>query len=258
MSSTVTMPSVPPKLSVTTARLCLDAGEDLRVAAFDVQRREIDPRREHVFDRDVPELQRGGDQLPLLLVEAALLGHVLDDVIELVLGDGLLRVAGGMAGRRLPQRGQNPAERAEKAHEKHQRAGGRQGQLVRELLGDALGQHLAREKDHDRGDERADGNRAQAPAARDRERDKGGGGNMYDIGADQNRGDRLVEVVEHIEGLSGPGVPPLLGEPDTRTRARGERRLGRGEVHRAEQQQYGIEKRQSTAILHSGFSISLG
>ena len=70
--------------------LRLDDAENLVPRRVGIQRRHIHARGQNAFHREVAELQGGGDQFALFFVQASFFRHVLDDVIELVLGDGKL------------------------------------------------------------------------------------------------------------------------------------------------------------------------
>ena len=77
-----------------------------------------------MLDRDVAEFQRGLHKVALLLVERAGVGHVLYDVVQLVLGDGDLPVPPRMLCGESPDTGQDGGKRGKKAHKKAQRTGG--------------------------------------------------------------------------------------------------------------------------------------
>ena len=208
--------------------------EDLRERIVDVDGRDVHTRGEDALDRDVAELQRRGDQLALLFVKAAFLGHVLDDIVQLVLGDRDLRVALGELRRAAADRRQQRRERREKLHQHAHRARAGEQQLFAVLLAQALRQHLAEEKHDDRGDDRAEGDEAQSPAPRDRHGHDRGDGDMYDVRTDQDRGDRAVEVIEQEQRVLRPRIAAFGRRFDLRARRGGHGRLGDGEIHGAE------------------------
>ena len=72
--------------------LLADVGEDFPGGILNIHRRKVYPRGKDAFDRCFAELKRGGNELAAFLAQAAVLGHVLNDIIDLVLGDGYLGV----------------------------------------------------------------------------------------------------------------------------------------------------------------------
>lgn len=67
----------------------------------------------------VRKLKAGMDQFPPLLVQGPVIGHVVDNVVELVLRDRDLRLPSGQAGQKLPHPGQHPASGAKMRIKKH-------------------------------------------------------------------------------------------------------------------------------------------
>ena len=215
--------------------LRLDLREDLFRAVVDVDRGQVDARGEDALHRHVAELQRGGDQVALLFVQRALLGHVFDEVVELILGHADLRVAPGQACGGVADLGQRGGQGSEERHQHFERAGVGERKSLAVALGDALGEHFTGKEDHNGGDQRADGYCAQSPAGGNGHGDDRRRGDVNDIGTDQQSGDRLVEVIQHILCLLGPQIAPVCFRLDPAARNRGDGCFGHGEVRRQQQ-----------------------
>ena len=234
----------------------LHLGEDLLQGVIHVDGLHIHPGGEDAFCRQVAESQGGMHEIPLLGVQVALVGHVLDDVVELILRDRDLAVALGEAAGELADLGEDEGDRRQKVHEEHQGGRRTQGQAEAVLLGDALGQHLAHEEDHKGRDEGADRYRAEAPAAGDENRHIGRAAEMYDVGADENGGDGLIKMLADVHGLVGPAVSPLHGGLQPDAADSGKAGLADGKVVRKEQQGENDKDGQYTPIIHKGLSHS--
>ena len=216
----------------------------------------IHPGGEDTLCRHVAEGQGGMHEIPLFGVQFTLVRHVLDDVVELILCDGDLAVAAGQVARKLADLGEDEGDGRQQVHKEHQ--GGRcaQGQPETVLLGDAFGQHLAHDEDHNGGDEGAEGHRAESPAAGDEDRHIGRAAEMYNVGADENGGDGLIKMLADVHGLVGPAVSPFHGGLQPDTADRGKAGLADGKVVRAEQQGENDKDGQYTPIIHKGLSHS--
>ena len=246
--------------------LIFDIREYLLMAARDIHRGQIDSRREHALDRDLAELKRGRDQVALLLVEAALFGHVLDDIVYLILGHRRLAVAWGESCRRLTDLRQKLGKRGKELHKEYKYAGAAFCKALAVLFGDALGEHLTCEKHHYRSDDSAQRNGAEPPYSRDRDGHKRSRGNMYDVGTYQQSADCHVKIVHNIQCSLRAGLTALGGDLYLGARRGGERRLRHGKEHCAEEQRnrdypggkFGRRLsrylRQSTAIIHLGYT----
>ena len=178
--------------------LGLDLGEDVLQTVLDIDGLQVHPGGQDALHRHLAELQGGGNELALLFVQAALLGHVLDDIVELILGDGDLRLARGQGGGAAPDQGQQGGEGPEQDHEEAQGPGGGLAEPLRILFGDALGQHLPGKEDHDSGHDGAHGHGAQPPETGNRHGDQGGRRDMYDVGADEQGADGPVKMIQHV------------------------------------------------------------
>ena len=218
----------------TAVVLAADGREDRLKVVAEIDRREVDARREDALDRDVAELERGGDQLSLLGIERALLGHVLDDVVKLILGDGDLRVALRELRRAVADRREQRREGRKELHQQAHQPRAAQQQLFIILFAQTLRQHFAGEEHDDRRDDRAERNSVQSPSSGDRDGHDRGDGDMYDVRTDQYRGDRAVKMVQQIQGVFRPRVAALRRrlDPDARNRSHG--RFGNGKIHGAE------------------------
>ena len=199
---------------------------------------------------DVGELQRRLDKITLLLVQTARVGHVLHQIVELILGDGHLALAFGEPGGPLADGGQHHRHRGEKAHKKAQRTGGAQAEPLAVFFRNGLGEHLPYEEQYQRGGQGAPRHGAHAPPVGHQQGDHRRGGQVGDIGADQDRGDGPVEVVQHPHGFFCPVVALLQPDPDTVAGHGGEGRLREGEIHRHAHQCEDKKDRQPTAIIH--------
>ena len=234
----------------------LHLGEDLLQRVVHVDGLHVHPGGEDALRRQIAEGQGGMHEIPLLRVQVALVRHVLDDVVELVLGDGDLAVALGEAARELTDLGKDEGNGRQQVHEEHQGGRRAQGQPEAVLLGDALGQHLTHEEDHEGGDEGAESHRAEAPAAGDEDRHIGRAAEMYDVGADENGGDGLIKMLADVHGLVGPAVSPLHGGLQPDAADSGKAGLADGKVVRKEQQGENDKDGQYTPIIHKGLSHS--
>ena len=96
--------------------------ENVVKAVVNVERDDVNARGEDALNGRFGKLQRGAYKLSALGIEAALLGHVLDDVINFVLRDGNLRVCLDKARGKIADRGQHGGKRSQNGHEKPQRA----------------------------------------------------------------------------------------------------------------------------------------
>ena len=72
----------------TAVILFLDELKDLVLRHINVDRRDIDAAGQDALHRHVAELERRRDQVALLLVDLAVLRHVLNDVVDVILRDG--------------------------------------------------------------------------------------------------------------------------------------------------------------------------
>ena len=233
-----------------------DKAQQLRVAAVYVYGHYIDPRGQHALNGDVAELERGGYQVALILVKAALLGHVLDDVVQLILRDGDLAVAGGELRGCLTYPCQQLRERGEKLHKEaeHRRAG--ESESIAVLLCDALGEHLTGKEHNDSGNDRTYRHGANAPFLCYREGDDRGCGDMYYIGADKQGADGQIKIIQHIESLFCPEVAAFGRRLNAAARCGGHRSLRNSKKCGAYKKQRGNYPRQSTAIIHKRIHIS--
>ena len=186
--------------------LLTDVSQHLVGRILDIHRRKVDTGREDALNGRLAELERRGDKLAPLLAETAVLGHVLNDVVYLVLGDGYLGVGLHEAGRKVADGRQNCRYRPQNAHKKAQRTGHCQGQSLAVFFSNAFREHFAHEKDHDGHDYRAQSDGAQSPDAGDIDRDDARRGDVHDVCTDKNTADGTVEVIQHFERLKSLGL----------------------------------------------------
>ena len=235
-------------------RFAAYGAEHLIDRIVDVKRDYVHARGKYTLDRRFRKLQSRAYKLAALLIEAALFGHILNDIVYLILGDGYLRIGLGKLCGEIAYRRQQRCKRLENGHEKPQRTGNRQRQPLAVFLRDALGQHLAGKEHDQRHYKRADRNRAAYARehARYRKRSYARRGKMYDICAYEYARYRKVKVVEHLQrpycfclAALGADLYPDLGD-------RGKRGLRHGKIRRAQDKQNYDYQRQSTGIVHFG------
>ena len=230
----------------------VDGGQDLLVGGVGVQSREIYPGREHPLHGDVAEFQGGVDQLSLPGVQISLVGHGLDDVIELVLGDGDLRLALEDPRRHPADGAQRPGQGGENAHKKAQGRGHGQRAPFTVSFGYGFRQHLPGKKHSHSADDRTQRHPLASPGTAHHHRGQRSGGQMHDIRPDQQRGNSLIEAVQHGERLVGPSLSPVGTklEPDAAHRSHGG--LGQGKISCHSQQKDYENPRQPTVAVHEG------
>ena len=191
--------------------LLTDEREDLLRRRIHIERRNVHAGREHALDRHVAELQRRVDKLRPFLGQLALVGHRFDDVVQLILGHGDLRLALGERGKELADARERLRQRRENAHKKAQGRRRRKGAPFTVALGDALGKHLSGKKHRDRAHDRTKRHPARAPGARNEHRCERSGGDVDDIRADEDRGNCAVKIVLYVKSLLR--LPVALVEP---------------------------------------------
>ena len=172
----------------------------------------------------------------MLLTQTAFLGHVLDDVVKLILGDGYLRVAFDEAGGKVADGGQEHGKRLKQPHEDAQapRNGERDGFTV--LFRNALRQHFAGEEYHEGRDEGADRDCSTDVAAACGNKLRHGygddrcGADVNDVGAYEDRGYCTVEVIKHPKGFLCTTVSAVGSGFDAHFRNGGYRGLRQSEI----------------------------
>ena len=75
--------------------LLFDKLQDLLLGHVDIDRGHVHAAGQNTLHRHVAELQRRGDQFALLLVDGALFGHILDDIVNIIFRDGRLVISLG-------------------------------------------------------------------------------------------------------------------------------------------------------------------
>ena len=100
--------------------LFLDKREDLFLRHIDIDGRHIQTAGQDALDRHIAELQGGGDQVPLGLIDLALLFHVLNDIVDIILCDRHRIVSLRHPGRRIADPGQKSRCRIQERHEETQ------------------------------------------------------------------------------------------------------------------------------------------
>ena len=213
-----------------------DQGQHLLRRRVHRQGVQVHPGGEDALHRHVAEAQGPHDQFPLVGVQLSLVGHGLDDVIQLILRHRDLSIAAGQLRRGLANGGQQGGEGGENAHKKAQRSGRSQREALAVLFGDALRQHFAQQKHGHGGDGGAQRHGAQAPAPRDQDGDVGRRRQVDDVGADEDGGNGFVEMLGDPDGVFGAPVAPVQGCAQPGTAHRGKGGLADGKIARGQQQ----------------------
>ena len=237
--------------------LLADEREDLLRRRVHIERRNVYARREHALDRYVRKLQRRVDELRPILGQLALVGHRFDDVVELILGHGDLRLALGEIREEFSDVRKCLRQRRENAHKKAQGRRRRKGAPFTVALGDALGEHLSGKKHRDRAHDRTKRHPARAPGARNEHRCERSGGDVDDIRADEDRRNCAVKIVLYVKGslrLLVALIEPRL-EPDAADGRGG--RLCHGKIRRHAEKKNDRYPRQPTVAVHVGSSHSI-
>ena len=190
---------------------------------------DVHPGGEDLLHLQVVELDGGADELPLMLVQAALVLGLIHHGDELLLGDALLlRLAEDAAEELLPL-GKEVVHRGQHRHQHPHDGGCEHGKGLGVLFGHALGGDLAKDQNnhgqHHRGDQRT----VVQKQLGEQNGAHGGGRDVHDVVADQVGGQELVVVLRDAQGQGSPlvaAVRPAL-EPDAVERGKGG--LGGGE-----------------------------
>ena len=196
--------------------LLAHVGEDLLRRVVHIHGGDIDTRRDDALDRHLGKRECRAHELAALGSQLSVVGHVFNDIGQLILRHGHGGLAADAAGGGVADGGEQHGQGLKEHHEKPQRTRRGHGQTLCVFLGDAFRQHLPGEE-HDHGrDQRRGGDRPHTPHPlhghghdrRDRQ--------VQDVRADQQRRDRLIEVIEHVQRLTGAAVAVVSGgfEPD--------------------------------------------
>ncbi len=147
--------------------LFLDKGQHILAGHIDVDRRHIHPAGQDALDRDVAELQGRGDQVLLLLIDGAVLRHILNDVVDVIFSDRGLLISFGEPGGRIADPGQQGRGRPQDHHEKAQKPRRRQAEGIIIFPRKTFGQHLSEEKHYQGGDQCGNRNCGNSPPSAD-------------------------------------------------------------------------------------------
>ena len=227
-----------------------DHVEDLLGGAVDVEGGHIDAGREDVLHGGLAEVEGRLDQLALVGLEAALLLHGIDDVMELFFGDGGHIVGAEELRRQVADALEEEGKRRQQLHQKGHGARKAQRQLLAVVACVAFGQHFDKQKDEHGGPHGHGRHRPRAPKPRGQHGGQRGEGDVGDVGADEHGDQRLVEPVRDADGLFGAGHAVFGVVADAYRVHGGIGRLGGGEI-RARQRQHGQQKvDQTTATVH--------
>ena len=126
--------------------LLLDKLQDLLLGHIDIDRRDIYTARQDALDRDISELQRGRDQVALLLVDRALLSHILDNVIDIVFRHSCLIFAFCHLRGAVADKGEQRGGRPEHCHQKAKRTHCGKTQRLGIFSRNTFRQHFSEEK----------------------------------------------------------------------------------------------------------------
>ena len=175
-----------------------------------LQRIHIHTGGQNAVHGNVAEFQSGADELTLLFIEGAFVGHILNNIVQLIFGDGHFLFPAHMTCGKLTDLGQHKAHRGEQAH-KHQQAGSaHQRQAFAISLGNALGQHFPKEENCQSGDDCTHCNKRQAELTGHDNGDHGSHSQVRDVGADEHGGHCLVEVFQYQQRLIRAAVSAFL------------------------------------------------
>ena len=201
-----------------------------------------DGRQVHPVDEDVPglpvrELDGVFQQLPLAVVDAALLLDLLHQHQKFRLGEAALRPQPEKAGEQALPLGEEEVQRGEGPHQKAQHRGGEAGEALGAVPCHAFGRDLAEDQHRQRHHHGGEGG-ARVPEAVDEEqRAQGGGGDVHDIVADEDGGDQAVILAVEPQGQLRPAISLLRQGPHFGGAQGGESRLRGGEVGGEQQAQ---------------------
>ena len=184
---------------------------DFLVALVDVNGFQLDAMGQNFRRRQVAELQGVSQKLTLVLINAAVMLHVLHEKKQLFMGHFGVAVRLDEAGNQLfalseekIQRRQRPYPQADERRAEH-------GETLRGVLCNALGCDFTKEQDdesHDHGgDRRAD----ITVKCHEQKRTDGCYGNVYDVVANQDGRDQPVIILGKLKGQRRPLVS-VVGE----------------------------------------------
>ena len=190
-------------------RLLFNEREDLLLRHGDINGRDIDPAGQDALHGHVAELQRRRDQLSLILVQRARFGHILDDVIEFIFGNGGFRLSREKLRGRIADDGKERGERPQNSHQEAKQRSRGQTDGLSILSCDAFGQHFREEKYGKGSQQRRQGDRGNAPDPGDVYSNDGRCGKMGNIRTDQDRCDSPVNVLRHVKRFLRTGISPV-------------------------------------------------
>ena len=184
---------------------------DFLVALVDVHGFQLDPVGQNFRRRQVAELQSVSQKLALVLVNAAVMLHVLHEKKQFLVGHFGAAVCLDEAGDELFALGkeeiqgrQRPDPQADERRTEH-------GKTLRGVLCDALGGDLAKEQDDEGHDHGGDRRAHVAVKLDEQKRTDGCYGNVYDVVANQDGRNQPVVILGKLKGQRRPFVS-VVGE----------------------------------------------
>jgi len=139
------------------------------------------------------------NQIAFLVVDVALLGRLLDDGHQFLIGDAVVFRGFEDAGEQLLPLGKEKRHRGQHDHQNVEKRCGKFGDRLRRFFCNAFRGNFAEDQDHDSGYDR--GNRRTGVAAEKLDKKHRGNGaesDVDDVVADENRGEQLVKVLQQL------------------------------------------------------------
>ena len=194
------------------------------------------------MDEDVLRLLLGKadgvlQQVALVLVDAALLLHLVYQHQQLLRGHFVVPIQMKHPGQQLFPQGKQRVQRHQQPDQAPQKRCGCHGPVLGAVLGDALGGDLAEDQHHHRYHDGGQRSAGIAEAFDEQCRGQGCHGNVHDVVADQDGGQQLVIALQQPARQRGTAVAFFRQHFQPRDIGRGERRL-RGREIGGQQQAY--------------------
>ena len=228
---------------------------DLGVAVRNVAGDHIDAGCQDFLDTDVVEFDGGLDEVAFVAVDGTFRLHFVHHDLHLCLRHGWGSLfAGNVAVQLFLELAEEEIDWREEPRQQEQGAAGRQQYLFRKLLGKTLGGNFPENQNNDGGDDGGHGDALGAHKLDEDDRGDGGGGDVDDIVAHENRRQDGIEVLQQFQAQLGPFLPFAGHVFEADLVDAGQGRLGRREKGRAGQegQQDGNIGGESS-FFHSGF-----
>ena len=240
-------------------RVFPDGGKDGFIRRIHGDGDDLFPGCEHILHEGIGKLQRALHEFRLFLIDRAFRGDGLDDVVQLVLRDSgfFLLLFERLADPRA-ELGKHERNGREYFHQRNQGTGYRKRKPFVARFCEALRDHFRHKEHHDRRHDRGYRYCFQAPKLRRHERCNARAANMHDVVADQERGERLIEMIQNIEHPRCPPVPVVRIAHHADAVHRGKRDLSSCKIRATKDQKNdGYEISYRTSVLHCGDQLLL-